>query len=358
MRGVLVVLLISVVAALPMAVALGSTTVAVPDEQVTVPGVHQDVDSSQYAPEGPSASGSLQTKDATIHVSGPGCTVDPTHKIASGQVTSCRGGSVRGADAVDPDLVEAKIGLSLGGAAPAPAARHATPLAIAGAAVASVVANPTVLLAAAAASVSVVGLYALWRALKWTGLFALLPLYSHISDGEILDDENRANIYRLIQAEPGISTKDVATRLGLAWGTVTHHLGKLEKRRFVVSKKYGKYRERPGRHRVQGPGRGPPPRPHGQRGRAHPLAAGHDPEGRLGRAGRLQQHDPLAREAPRRGEPDHEGARGQARALLPGREPQQHARASCCTPGECGLRPPRGPDRPRPKGKVGERDGP
>ena len=242
MRGVLVVLLISVVAALPMAVALGSTTVAVPDEQVTVPGVHQDVDSSQYAPEGPSASGSLQTKDATIHVSGPGCTVDPTHKIASGQVTSCRGGSVRGADAVDPDLVEAKIGLSLGGAAPAPAARHATPLAIAGAAVASVVANPTVLLAAAAASVSVVGLYALWRALKWTGLFALLPLYSHISDGEILDDENRANIYRLIQAEPGISTKDVATRLGLAWGTVTHHLGKLEKRRFVVSKKYGKYR--------------------------------------------------------------------------------------------------------------------
>jgi predicted transcriptional regulator len=86
------------------------------------------------------------------------------------------------------------------------------------------------------------GLYALWRVLKWTGLAALLPLYSHISDDEILDDPNRSGIYKLIQTEPGISTKDIADRLDLAWGTVTHHLGKLEKRRFVVSKKYGKYR--------------------------------------------------------------------------------------------------------------------
>src|SRR5438552_14726086 len=235
------ILIVAALAALPVASAFGATTVTVPDRDVFVSGIHKEVDTSQYASGAPAVTGSVDTKDVSLHLGGPACTVDPTQKVKTTNLPSCRAASVGGTQSVSPDLVAANVGIALA-RAPAQAPRGTTPFAIAGAAVAAAVASPTVLFAAAAAGVSFLGLYAAWRALKWTGLFALLPLYSHISDDEILDDANRANIYRLIQTEPGISTKDVAERLGLAWGTVTHHLGKLEKRRFVVSKKYGKYR--------------------------------------------------------------------------------------------------------------------
>ncbi|HLE96555.1 MAG TPA: winged helix-turn-helix transcriptional regulator [Candidatus Thermoplasmatota archaeon] len=99
------------------------------------------------------------------------------------------------------------------------------------------------LAAAAAASAAATGLaYLVWRALKTGGILAFLPLATHLKPSELLDDPHRKAIYDLIQGEPGVSTKDIADRLGLAWGTVTHHLLKLEKARFVVSQKFGKYR--------------------------------------------------------------------------------------------------------------------
>lgn len=97
----------------------------------------------------------------------------------------------------------------------------------------------------ATAATAVAGVAGIVYALQRFGRLAilgLLPLYSHIEDGDLLKEPNRAHIFDLIKAEPGISTKDIADRLNLAWGTVTHHLAKLEKRQFVVSKKYGKYR--------------------------------------------------------------------------------------------------------------------
>ena len=168
--------------------------------------------------------------------------MDPSQKLKDGKLTRCETGKVDAPSSTDATgLVDADIGLRFGPLESVPDAQRDA-LAPASAHVADAPAASPTLLAAAAAGVSLLGLYGAWRALKWTGLFALLPLYSHITDDEILDDANRAGIYRLIQTEPGISTKDIAERLDLAWGTVTHHLGKLEKRRFVVSKKYGKYR--------------------------------------------------------------------------------------------------------------------
>lgn len=99
------------------------------------------------------------------------------------------------------------------------------------------------LAAAAAATGAATGLlYLAWRAVKAGGMLALVPLATHLKASELLDDPHRKAIYTLIQSEPGIATKDIADRLGLAWGTVTHHLLKLEKARFVVSQKFGKYR--------------------------------------------------------------------------------------------------------------------
>ncbi len=101
--------------------------------------------------------------------------------------------------------------------------------------------NPVVYYVMAAGGMSLAALWSVWRIGRF-GLFGLIPLYSNISDDQILDDPNRSSIYATIRGEPGVSTKEIADRLDLAWGTVTHHLTKLERRRFVVSKKYGKYR--------------------------------------------------------------------------------------------------------------------
>ncbi len=113
--------------------------------------------------------------------------------------------------------------------------------------------DPIVYYVAAAGGFSLAAVWAATRAARY-GLIGLLPLYSHIRDDQILDDPNRAAIFTAIKGEPGVSTKDIADRLGLAWGTVTHHLAKLERRRFVVSKKYGKYR----RYFVNGHAQGSP----------------------------------------------------------------------------------------------------
>jgi DNA-binding transcriptional ArsR family regulator len=167
--------------------------------------------------------------------------VDPD--VHSAQVDSasqaCQGGEVTTSASADTLMADLDLLLPQEPQADAP---EEAPVTTESAEVAAPLATSGAFLAAAAAGASLLTLYGAWRVLKWTGLAALIPLYSHISDNEILDDPNRAGIYRLIQAEPGISTKDVADRLHLAWGTVTHHLTKLEKRRFVVSKKYGKYR--------------------------------------------------------------------------------------------------------------------
>jgi DNA-binding transcriptional ArsR family regulator len=239
MRAMWMLMAVAVLALLPCAVAIDPVTVHAPDVSFHAQARSVSVDSSQYVDSGPALAGAVRTRDTTVDVRGPTCTIDPGARPGA---TACGNAAVQAPAPGDATgLVDAKLDLRLA-AASASQAVAAGAARVETAAVAAFAQSPTVLLAAAAAGLSLVALYAAWRALKWTGLFALVPLYSHITDDEILDDPNRAAIYRLIQREAGISTKDVAEQLHLAWGTVTHHLGKLEKRRFVVSKKYGKYR--------------------------------------------------------------------------------------------------------------------
>lgn len=47
----------------------------------------------------------------------------------------------------------------------------------------------------------------------------------------------RQGILRVIQAQPGISKSELARALGLAWGTVTHHLRMLEEAGLVTSQR-------------------------------------------------------------------------------------------------------------------------
>ncbi|MHB8584346.1 MAG: winged helix-turn-helix transcriptional regulator [Thermoplasmatota archaeon] len=117
-----------------------------------------------------------------------------------------------------------------------------SPISTSSAVVAMAPTSPAVIATAATAVLSLAAVVYLGQKFGRLAVLGLLPLYTHIQDGDLLKEPNRARVFDLIKSEPGISTKDIADRLDLAWGTVTHHLAKLEKRQFVVSKKYGKYR--------------------------------------------------------------------------------------------------------------------
>jgi DNA-binding transcriptional ArsR family regulator len=237
-QGILI--LIAALAAVPTALAVEEVSVAVPDASVHVDGTTVIVPEATDLPV--QIVGKVEVKDTDVSLSETRCTASTglTMKDHADSAPTCTPGALTTGPA--DEIVSYDLDIVLPESVPASGPAGPSTLGAPAAIVDVVPASPAVIVAAAAAGASMLGLYAVWRVLKWTGLAAFLPLYSHITDDEILDDPNRAGIYRLIQAEPGISTKDVADRLDLAWGTVTHHLGKLEKRRFVVSKKYGKYR--------------------------------------------------------------------------------------------------------------------
>lgn len=227
-------------AAIPSASAIEQVVFEAPDARLHVDGTTIPAPTVDALPV--QLTGDVEVKPIDISVSETRCVI-PTGadvKDYAKNVGLCDTGEVTTGTA-PTELVETDLALAFPVSTAAAPAEPAS-IGIAAALIEAGPAAPVVALAAAAAGASMLGLYGIWRVLKWTGLAAIVPLYSNISDAEILDDPNRAGIYSLIQAEPGISTKDIADRLDLAWGTVTHHLGKLEKRRFVVSKKYGKYR--------------------------------------------------------------------------------------------------------------------
>jgi DNA-binding transcriptional ArsR family regulator len=70
----------------------------------------------------------------------------------------------------------------------------------------------------------------------------LAPLASRLTRSEILENDTRKQIYEAIQEEPGINLRGLADEVDVAWGTLLHHLKKLEDAHLVKSERYGKYR--------------------------------------------------------------------------------------------------------------------
>jgi DNA-binding MarR family transcriptional regulator len=68
------------------------------------------------------------------------------------------------------------------------------------------------------------------------GLFALLlPLYTRLRDGDVLDQFTRGQIYGYIRVHPGDTYTDIKRNLGLNNGTLTYHLDVLAKQGYVRS---------------------------------------------------------------------------------------------------------------------------
>ncbi|MDX1612496.1 MAG: winged helix-turn-helix transcriptional regulator [Candidatus Thermoplasmatota archaeon] len=96
-------------------------------------------------------------------------------------------------------------------------------------------------MAAGVLSLGAGGAVALFGVRRFTTLL-LGPLAARLQPSELLEDETRRALYETIKRDPGINLRALSDELDLAWGTLLHHLHKLENAHMVVSKRYGKYR--------------------------------------------------------------------------------------------------------------------
>lgn len=97
---------------------------------------------------------------------------------------------------------------------------------------------------AAAPALAAAGVLAVFQAFGWWRALGLggVALYSRLSKSELLDNEHRDKVYKLVQAEPGIAMSEIGARLGIGWGTVVYHLDRLERVGFVASERSGMHR--------------------------------------------------------------------------------------------------------------------
>lgn len=101
---------------------------------------------------------------------------------------------------------------------------------------------PTVFAGAAGAgavATTGVGGWAGWSLLRKWGLLGPVGVagFSRIDDHSLLEHPIRSQLFESIQSSPGIHASQLARDAGIGWGTVTHHLQKMEKARIVAARK-------------------------------------------------------------------------------------------------------------------------
>ncbi|MFA5860947.1 MAG: MarR family transcriptional regulator [Candidatus Thermoplasmatota archaeon] len=94
------------------------------------------------------------------------------------------------------------------------------------------------------ATVATVGVLALLQAFgAWRFVsVGAIGLYSRLTKSELLDNEHRDRVYKLIQSSPGIGVSEISAATGLGWGTTVYHLDRLERVGFVASERGGLHR--------------------------------------------------------------------------------------------------------------------
>lgn len=92
----------------------------------------------------------------------------------------------------------------------------------------------------AAGSAGVSG-WAGWNVLKkWGWVAGGLPGmagFTRIQNDQLLEHPVRNQIFSMIQENPGIHASHLAREVGVGWGTVSHHLDKLQKGQMVTTRK-------------------------------------------------------------------------------------------------------------------------
>lgn len=83
------------------------------------------------------------------------------------------------------------------------------------------------------------GAWAGWQVLRKWGIAGPLGIagFTRISDDQLLEHPVRQQIYEAIGSNPGIHASELAREVGIGWGTVSHHLQKLQKGSMVAERK-------------------------------------------------------------------------------------------------------------------------
>ncbi|MCA1818610.1 MAG: winged helix-turn-helix transcriptional regulator [Thermoplasmatota archaeon] len=89
----------------------------------------------------------------------------------------------------------------------------------------------------AAATTAAAG-YGLWAlAKKYAWLLSGAAGFSRIEDSALLEHPLRAQVFQVIQQNPGVHASELSRKVGAGWGTIVHHLDKLEKGRLVTARR-------------------------------------------------------------------------------------------------------------------------
>lgn len=109
--------------------------------------------------------------------------------------------------------------------------------------------RPEAMPVAAFASVTAVGAAGSASAGGWAGFQALRKWglagsgvlgaagFSRINDADLLQHPLRGQIFDVIKTNPGIHASQLAREMDVGWGTITHHLDKLQKGKLVATRK-------------------------------------------------------------------------------------------------------------------------
>jgi DNA-binding MarR family transcriptional regulator len=76
----------------------------------------------------------------------------------------------------------------------------------------------------------------------WLSGFGAIPLYSRITNGQVLKQDTRKNIYDYIVSNPGVYFSTIMKDLKLKNGVTSYHLAMLEREGYIKSKYEGLYR--------------------------------------------------------------------------------------------------------------------
>lgn len=69
-----------------------------------------------------------------------------------------------------------------------------------------------------------------------------LFLFARIRGHEVLEHPLRARLLALVQQRPGLGLSELATQAGVGWGTIVHHMNRLEDEGLVSSEQAGRRR--------------------------------------------------------------------------------------------------------------------
>lgn len=83
-----------------------------------------------------------------------------------------------------------------------------------------------------------------WQLLRKWGIAGPIGIagFTRIQNDQLLEHPVRQQLFDTISGQPGIHASELAREVGIGWGTVSHHLQKLEKGRMIATRKVNNQR--------------------------------------------------------------------------------------------------------------------